>query len=465
MAFLRRKNRGGKPIEGENPVRSDKVVRWVVVPGAGAAFALWSLATMAGVSSVGTSLVTASSGLPKNLFSPAAIALGQPTGHFRHAANAPAPSLATSAQRIVREGKSARRLPVTASAEERFARVAAAAALSPDKIAAAFARSGMAVTRGEGSAPVVVAGVESPAAKVAAAFPAPARERFDPALAEAVSLSHRDGPAAARFGPRVSEVRRSSRLALALAGASEIEIAFAAPEGLAGGDIALFPERFAALDPAMDMGAPAFDMPDSVPLPARRPRVDRDTSSQSQPAPKPAKRSKQSGEDMLAYAKPDTPSSGGLGQAFRNLFNPPSHGNGVAVYDISAATVTMPNGQKLEAHSGLGHMVDEPRYVREKNRGPTPPNTYNLVMRESRFHGVEAIRLIPADGKNKYGRDGLLAHTYMLRGGRAESNGCVVFKDYRRFLEAFKKGKVKRLVVVPGNSAPATQVASEGRGA
>ncbi|TIW50456.1 MAG: DUF2778 domain-containing protein, partial [Mesorhizobium sp.] len=65
--------------------------------------------------------------------------------------------------------------------------------------------------------------------------------------------------------------------------------------------------------------------------------------------------------------------------------------------------------------------------------------------------------------KNKYGRDGLLAHTYMLRGGRAESNGCVVFKDYARFLAAYKKGKIKRLVVVPRMSKPLTQVAQEGR--
>jgi hypothetical protein len=86
-------------------------------------------------------------------------------------------------------------------------------------------------------------------------------------------------------------------------------------------------------------------------------------------------------------------------------------------------------------------------------------------LRESRFHGVEALRLTPVGGGNKYGRDGLLAHTYMLRGGRAESNGCVVFKDYARFLAAYKKGKIKRLVVVPRLTKPLTQVAQDGRGA
>ena len=110
-------------------------------------------------------------------------------------------------------------------------------------------------------------------------------------------------------------------------------------------------------------------------------------------------------------------------------------------------------------------MVDQPRYVDKKDRGPTPPNTYNLSLRESRFHGVEAIRLTPVSGGNKYGRDGLLAHSYMLRGGRAESNGCVVFKDYGRFLAAFKRGKVTRLVVVPRLNGSATRVASNGSGA
>ncbi|MER9496444.1 DUF2778 domain-containing protein, partial [Mesorhizobium sp. M0320] len=156
---------------------------------------------------------------------------------------------------------------------------------------------------------------------------------------------------------------------------------------------------------------------------------------------------------------------GGLGGAFRNLFTTPGMGSGVAVYDISAKTVYMPDGSRLEAHSGYGSMVDQPRYVHKKNVGPTPPDTYNLTLRESRFHGVEALRLTPASGSNKYGRDGLLAHTYMLRGGRAESNGCVVFKDYARFLAAYKKGKIKRLVVVPRLSKPLTRVAQEGRGA
>jgi hypothetical protein len=45
-----------------------------------------------------------------------------------------------------------------------------------------------------------------------------------------------------------------------------------------------------------------------------------------------------------------------------------------AVYDISAHTVYLPDGTKLEAHSGRGGRLDDPRYVHEHMRGATPPN-------------------------------------------------------------------------------------------
>jgi len=162
-------------------------------------------------------------------------------------------------------------------------------------------------------------------------------------------------------------------------------------------------------------------------------------------------------ETALAYApveaslEQETP-DGLFGRLFGGDEDPklPAGSRDVAIYDIEAATVYLPNGEKLEAHSGLAHMQDNPRYVREKNRGPTPPNVYDLVMRERRFHGSEAVRLLPSDGRKKYNRDGLLAHPYMYAGGgpRSQSNGCVVFKDYDRFLAAFKKGRITRMIVV-----------------
>jgi hypothetical protein len=118
-----------------------------------------------------------------------------------------------------------------------------------------------------------------------------------------------------------------------------------------------------------------------------------------------------------------------------------------AVYDIAAHTVYLPNGGGLEAHSGLGARLDDPRYVHEPMRGATPPSTYAITLRENAFHGVRALRLIPVDDANTFGRTGLLAHTYML-GPKGDSNGCVVFKDYAAFLHAFESGEIKRLVVV-----------------
>ncbi|MDM9628609.1 DUF2778 domain-containing protein [Rhizobium sp. S152] len=155
-------------------------------------------------------------------------------------------------------------------------------------------------------------------------------------------------------------------------------------------------------------------------------------------------------EPVLAYARPDAGADGSDDDmpTFKTQAPSPVARNGVAIYDISANTVYLPNGERLEAHSGLGPMRDNPKYVHAKNRGPTPPHTYNLTMRESLFHGVAAIRLNPVGGAgNIYNRVGLLAHTYML-GARGDSNGCVSFKDYKRFLAAFKRGDIRQLVVV-----------------
>lgn len=130
-----------------------------------------------------------------------------------------------------------------------------------------------------------------------------------------------------------------------------------------------------------------------------------------------------------------------------------------AIYSIEQKMVYMPNGERLEAHSGLGPLLDDPRFVHKKMRGATPPHTYRLTMREALFHGVEAIRLNPVDPSKIFGRDGLLAHTYML-GKRGDSNGCLVFKDYRRFLAAFKRGDITQLVVVARLPGGSTNVAS-----
>ncbi|RBP10590.1 uncharacterized protein DUF2778 [Roseiarcus fermentans] len=118
-----------------------------------------------------------------------------------------------------------------------------------------------------------------------------------------------------------------------------------------------------------------------------------------------------------------------------------------AIYDISARVVYLPDGTRLEAHSGLGAALDDIRFVSERAVGPTPPHLYELTLRESLFHGVQALRLTPVGDGGVYGRAGLLAHPYML-GPNGDSNGCVSFKDYDAFLRAYQNGQVRKLAVV-----------------
>lgn len=179
------------------------------------------------------------------------------------------------------------------------------------------------------------------------------------------------------------------------------------------------------------------------PLPSARPELPKtDKAPTAKVAPPAAK--------QLAVARPEksvVEEDDGW-KLFGNKSKLPGKKSRIAVYDISAGVVHMPNGERLEAHSGRGSMRDNPRFANVKNRGPTPPHIYNLRMRESRFHGIEAIRMLPYDGRNKYGRDGFLTHSYLLR-VRGDSSGCVVFEDYNRFLNAFKRGEVQKLIVVP----------------
>ena len=155
----------------------------------------------------------------------------------------------------------------------------------------------------------------------------------------------------------------------------------------------------------------------------------------------------QANNPALGYA----PAEGGVTTAARGIVSSGStlvrgYDQYTAVYDISAHTVYLPNGARLEAHSGLGSMLDDPRFVHQKMRGPTPPTVYALTPREQLFHGVQALRLTPLGG-NVYGRAGLLAHTFML-GPHGDSNGCVSFRNYQAFLQAYQNGEIRRLAVV-----------------
>ncbi|KRE12870.1 hypothetical protein ASE66_20515 [Bosea sp. Root483D1] len=167
--------------------------------------------------------------------------------------------------------------------------------------------------------------------------------------------------------------------------------------------------------------------------------------------------------ERLAYAAPqdDITQRGGRGSGLTVAPAPmpapmasttPAASGKTAVYDISARVVHLPNGERLEANSGFGEMMNDLRFVHVRMKGPTPPHVYNLTEREALFHGVRAIRMHPVGGAGKiFGRTGLLLHTYLL-GPRGDSNGCVSVKDYDRFLQAFLRGEIKQLVVVAGRS-------------
>ena len=147
---------------------------------------------------------------------------------------------------------------------------------------------------------------------------------------------------------------------------------------------------------------------------------------------------------LLAYASADASVTSSISRDP----NQAPYDRDTAVYDIAAHTVYLPDGSKLEAHSGLGSNLDDPRSAKVRMRGVTPPHMYELKPREALFHGVPALRLNPVGGEEAiYGRDGLLAHTYML-GPNGDSNGCVSFRDYNAFLEAYRNKGIRKLAVV-----------------
>jgi hypothetical protein len=157
---------------------------------------------------------------------------------------------------------------------------------------------------------------------------------------------------------------------------------------------------------------------------------------------------------LLSYASADASVTGSLPATPDSLSqNPilggsPPYDKQTAVYDISAKTVYLPDGTRLEAHSGLGSKLDDPHSSSIKMMGVTPPHIYELTPREALFHGVPALRLNPIGGEGKiFNRVGLLAHTFML-GPNGDSNGCVSFKDYYAFLRAYREQGIKRLAVL-----------------
>jgi len=200
----------------------------------------------------------------------------------------------------------------------------------------------------------------------------------------------------------------------------------------------------------------------SVPLPPSRPFIEQYRQVESGTAPLNG-----IATSPKSTANPSSAASSAFLTFLKNLFGqsrndslPPEAVGRTAVYDIEGRVVYLPNGEKLEAHSGLGKWLDDTRYVSEKDRGPTPPNVYRLALRKALYHGVQAIRLNPVGGSNMYGRSGILAHPYML-GPDGQSNGCVSLQDYPKFLEAFLRGDIDRLIVLPSTGAASARAAGD----
>ena len=160
---------------------------------------------------------------------------------------------------------------------------------------------------------------------------------------------------------------------------------------------------------------------------------------------------RESTTSLLSFASADASVTGSIPSTLAQnpmLGGAPPYDRQTAVYDISAHMVYLPDGTRLEAHSGLGSKLDDPRSSHMRMVGVTPPHIYELKPREAMFHGVPALRLTPVGGEDKiFGRVGLLAHTYML-GPNGDSNGCVSFKDYYAFLDAYRNKGIRRLAVL-----------------
>jgi len=447
MAFVRNGD-GYRPVPRSRRRSTGlaTALRLVAIPCAAIALATWSVATLAGLHSA-TSLAYSESFVPGNVPLQAQFVgdtLAAPAAkHARPAVqqatiSPPAdPFAAAVAQAgISREklhalfadaGMKVAQTPV-ADREDPFARVIADAKLSREKLLAAFADAGMAVADIESVEPVQLAVAMPTAARF---HRADEQNETDAGAFSSFALSN-----ASLGGLAYAEVDTGDDHPLQLALASLSDDPYGMP------------------DDDYDSAA----LPDSIDLPEGKPDAPRakPARANAEPPVAPAKPTRNAKPDSparpdtqaLAYARPDKPAAG----AFGKLFKSPGAGAKVAVYDISAAVVHMPDGTKLEAHSGIGHMADNPRYVHVKMKGPTPPNTYKLSMREKRFHGVEAIRMTPIGSQTMHGRDGMLAHSYLLRGGREESHGCVAFANYPKFLKAFKQGKVTHMIVVPSMS-------------
>ena len=118
----------------------------------------------------------------------------------------------------------------------------------------------------------------------------------------------------------------------------------------------------------------------------------------------------------LAYASADASATGTIDRpktAPGRIGALRSVDRGLAIF--RAVRLICPDGTKLEAHSGLGSKLDDPKFVARQDVSPDAA----ARLRPGAAGGAVpwrsgALRLIPVGGDEAiYGRSGLLAHTYM----------------------------------------------------
>jgi Protein of unknown function (DUF2778) len=282
-----------------------------------------------------------------------------------------------------------------------------------------------------------VARVESPIPTPATVSPEPKlsfSDRFAAASAQGVAPAPMpETPKLAEApAPQVEATRQAE--AQKARGSSRVRLAAVAPASAPSSEPA--PPRTAG-DSIRDMAQRAKAAVMSIASNERRTIVEKLWGKQPSHGP------------LMAYASADASATGSIASSQNPaLGGSPPYDQSTAVYDISAHTVYLPDGSKLEAHSGLGPKLDDPGSANIRMRGVTPPHIYELKPREALFHGVAALRLTPIGGEEAiYGRAGLLAHSYML-GANGDSNGCVSFKDYNAFLSAYHNQGIRKLAVV-----------------
>ena len=225
--------------------------------------------------------------------------------------------------------------------------------------------------------------------------------------------------------------------------------------------------RGTTMPSATEAPSVAIDPGPKVPIPRSRPPIAGPLVDGGRPPAQPATGSfdvSSAFRNVFAMLPPGlqlasiNPDGGLMGNGQEKPVDVSAYGEQTAVYDITARVVHMPDGTRLEAHSGFGDLMDDVDNVHVKDRGATPPNVYELSLREKLFHGVQALRMKPVGEGELFGRNGLLTHSYLL-GPNGQSNGCVSFKDYDAFLKAYHNGDIKRLVVVKSLKDDATRLA------